>query len=64
ALLKNDISTRRYFYPSLNQLPFIKNQVSCPVSEDISKRVLALPLYTDLASEDIIRISTIINQAV
>jgi dTDP-4-amino-4,6-dideoxygalactose transaminase len=63
ALLKNDISTRRYFYPSLNQLPFIKDQVSCPVSEDISKRVLALPLYTDLASEDIIRISTIINQA-
>ncbi len=63
ALLKNDVTTRRYFYPSLNQLPFIKNQVSCPVSEDVSKRVLALPLYTDLASEDIIRISTIINQA-
>lgn len=41
------VFTRRYFYPSLNRLPFLKGE-SCPVSEDISCRVLALPLYYDL----------------
>jgi dTDP-4-amino-4,6-dideoxygalactose transaminase len=40
------INARRYFYPSLNELPQIKNsKSSCPISEDISKRVLSLPLY-------------------
>lgn len=41
------VFTRRYFYPSLNKLPFLTGEV-CPVSEDISTRVLALPLYYDL----------------
>lgn len=60
-LLKNEINTRRYFYPSLNKLPFLVNKFSCPVSEDISKRVLCLPMYYDLESKDIERISKIIN---
>lgn len=64
TLLQNKVSTRRYFYPSLNNLPFISNSQSCPVSEDISKRVLALPLYADLESNDIIRISDIINEII
>lgn len=52
--LKNiSVNPRRYFYPSLNRLPFIKNQVIMPVSESISSRVLCLPLYNDLAKEDI-----------
>ncbi|MBL7701544.1 MAG: DegT/DnrJ/EryC1/StrS family aminotransferase [Ferruginibacter sp.] len=41
------IFTRRYFYPSLNKLPFAKGN-GCPVSENISPRVLALPLYHEL----------------
>lgn len=44
-LKQNDINARRYFYPSLNELPFIKKSQSCPISEDISRRVLCLPLY-------------------
>ena len=51
------IYTRRYFYPSLNQLPFLKG-MNCPVSEDISGRVLALPIYYDL---EITEVNTIIN---
>lgn len=40
------INTRRYFYPSLNQLPQIKGpKVDCCISEDISKRILSLPLF-------------------
>jgi dTDP-4-amino-4,6-dideoxygalactose transaminase len=42
-----NIYTRRYFYPSLNELPYLK-KVQCFVSEDVSRRVLCLPLYPDL----------------
>jgi dTDP-4-amino-4,6-dideoxygalactose transaminase len=61
ALLQsNEINTRRYFYPSLNNLPFLDYQ-QCPVSENISSRVLALPLFYDLAKNDVLRISKLIN---
>jgi dTDP-4-amino-4,6-dideoxygalactose transaminase len=60
ALLKGDITTRRYFYPSLNTLPFILYN-ECIVSESISKRVLALPIYYDLSNSDVERIARIIN---
>lgn len=53
-LAKKNIFPRRYFYPSLNTLPYLKDAQSCPVSEDISKRVMCLPLYPDL-EEDIVR---------
>jgi dTDP-4-amino-4,6-dideoxygalactose transaminase len=46
------IFTRRYFYPSLNQLSFVKGN-ACPVSENISPRVLALPLYHELELTEI-----------
>jgi dTDP-4-amino-4,6-dideoxygalactose transaminase len=59
-LKSNNINTRRYFYPSLNTLPFIEYQ-SCPVSESISSRVLALPLYYELEEKDIRRICEHIN---
>lgn len=61
TLFKNEVNTRRYFYPSLNNLPFLTEHYSCPVSEDISKRVLCLPMYYDLESADIERICNIIN---
>ncbi len=60
-LFNNGINTRRYFYPSLNNLPFLTEYYSCPVSEDISKRVLCLPLYHDLEKENIEKICIIIN---
>jgi dTDP-4-amino-4,6-dideoxygalactose transaminase len=62
ALLKNNISVRRYFYPSLNQLPFTGKIQSCLVSEDLSKRVLSLPLYDSLPENDVERICAIINE--
>lgn len=60
SLEEAQIFTRRYFYPSLNKLPFVPYQ-PCEVSEDISLRVLCLPLYYDLAGEDAQKICTIIN---
>lgn len=51
-LKQHGVSGRRYFYPSLNELPFLQKQ-SCPVSEDISRRVLCLPLYVGLAADEV-----------
>lgn len=57
-----NIFPRRYFYPSLNKLHYIKNKVACPVSESVSRRVLCLPLFVDLQKEDQNRIIDIINE--
>ncbi len=62
-LQQNNINTRRYFYPSLNNLPQFKGE-SCPVSESISSRVLALPMYYDLADEDVTKIGRLIKTSV
>ena len=52
ALAAEKITTRRYFYPSLSKLKYVKRQ-KAPISEDISKRVLCLPLFYDLTKEEI-----------
>jgi dTDP-4-amino-4,6-dideoxygalactose transaminase len=59
----NQINPRRYFYPSLNTLPFLQRKRACPISEDTSSRVLCLPLYDSLEKEDVLRISLLITQA-
>ena len=59
-LQHNNINTRRYFYPSLNQLPYMNNIKSCPVSEDLSKRVLCLPLFYDLQANQITHIAELV----
>lgn len=52
-LKDNEIGTRRYFYPSLaNALPYLE-PASMPITDDISKRVLCLPLYYDLSFEEV-----------
>jgi dTDP-4-amino-4,6-dideoxygalactose transaminase len=49
-LAKENIFPRRYFYPALNRLPYRQGE-SCPVAEDISARILCLPLYHQLTME-------------
>lgn len=51
-LNKFEIYPRRYFYPSLNELDYVGDYI-LPVSEDISKRILCLPLYFDLSEVEI-----------
>lgn len=60
ALNAEEIYPRRYFYPSLNHLPYLKTQVEMPVADSISTRVLCLPLSSDYNKEDIDRISKLI----
>lgn len=64
ALNKEDIYPRRYFYPSLNKLPYLKNYKSCSVSEDICSRIACLPLYPQLDLDIINKICKIIKELV
>jgi dTDP-4-amino-4,6-dideoxygalactose transaminase len=59
-LAVQEIYPRRYFYPSLEALPYIESNL-CPIAEDIAKRVLCLPLYTTLEEKDIETIVNLIN---
>ncbi|MCA0398094.1 MAG: DegT/DnrJ/EryC1/StrS family aminotransferase [Bacteroidetes bacterium] len=59
ALNASYIYPRRYFYPSLNRLPYV-DHTSMPIAESVSSRVVCLPLYHDLSRENIKRIVTII----
>lgn len=47
-LNNENIFPRRYFYPSVNTYTTIVPYKHMPISEDVSKRVLCLPLYYDL----------------
>jgi len=61
SLNADGIYPRRYFYPSLDTLPYI-NTNDCPISDDIAKRILCLPLYDDISLDDQKRIIGIIKK--
>jgi dTDP-4-amino-4,6-dideoxygalactose transaminase len=53
SLKLHEIFVRRYFYPSLsNVLPYIEKSVMA-ITEDVSRRVICLPLYHDLTIEEV-----------
>ncbi|MHA4808298.1 DegT/DnrJ/EryC1/StrS family aminotransferase [Flavitalea flava] len=56
------IYPRRYFYPALHALPYLKNKKELPVAESAASRVLCLPLYHDLTTDEIKRICSIIAE--
>lgn len=60
ALAENEIYARRYFWPSLNTLPYV-TRIECPFSENIASRIACLPLYPDLANDDVLKICKIIK---
>lgn len=61
ALNKENIFPRRYFYPSLDTLKYIEPKQYCPIARDIAKRILCLPMYADLESNDQYHICEIIQ---
>ncbi len=60
ALNNENIYPRRYFYPAINTLSRILSYQEAPISEEISSRILCLPLYYDLDCDIIEKISNII----
>lgn len=64
ALNAENVFPRRYFYPSLNKLPYLKSYQRMEVAEDISSRILCLPLSSDLNNESTERIAAIILKTI
>lgn len=64
-LKENDIMARKYFYPLTNSLDCYKGRFNAndtPIAKYVSERILTLPLYADLALEDVDRICKIIKR--
>jgi len=62
-LKKHNINARKYFYPLTNSFECYKDRFDTqetPVAKYIAERVLTLPLYADLALEDVDKICSII----
>jgi dTDP-4-amino-4,6-dideoxygalactose transaminase len=55
-----DIHVRRYFYPSLDSLPYVHSG-HCPISRNVSDTVLCLPLYNGLPTSVVDHIVRTIN---
>ena len=63
ALAAKGIGARKYFYPLTNTFSAFNRKYDVnetPVALHISKRILTLPLYADLALEDVDRICEVI----
>ncbi len=61
ARLENqNINPRRYFYPSLEELPYVSSE-NCQIAKDIAARVLCLPLNIELSNKQVSLIIKLIN---
>jgi len=59
-LTAHNVHTRRYFYPSLAMsLPYVEHK-NLEITDDISKKVLCLPLYYDLTLQQLDNICELI----
>lgn len=56
-----NIYPRCYFYPSINTFNKLFPSVSVPCSEDFASRILCLPLYYDLLTNEMDRIIKMIT---
>lgn len=61
ALSAMNIFPRRYFYPSLNTLPYVNNQ-QANISENTASQILCLPNFFDLDLSVVDNICTILNE--
>jgi dTDP-4-amino-4,6-dideoxygalactose transaminase len=62
VLQDNWVYPRRYFYPGLNTLKYV-NPASLPVSDDLSRRVLVLPLSHGLGVEEVDYVARLLLRA-
>ena len=57
-----NIFPRRYFYPSLNKLPYVSYK-EMSVSESIAKRIMCIPLYHSITKLELEKIVKCINKS-
>lgn len=60
-----NVYSRRYFYPLLTDFaPYVYSRGTCPIAEDIARRVLTLPTYYGLAPDDVMTIAECVKEIV
>ena len=64
---EDKIFCRRYFYPLISDFPMYRGLPSAhpsnlPIASAVARKVLCLPMYPDLADEDIMRIIGLLSQ--
>ncbi|MGD9950688.1 MAG: DegT/DnrJ/EryC1/StrS family aminotransferase [Desulfobulbus sp.] len=64
---ENDIHPRRYFYPLISDFPMYRGLPSAqrknlPVAAEIALKILCLPIYADLTTDDIDRVISILEE--
>ena len=62
ALRSEGVMARRYFWPSLNRLPYV-DAPACEVAESVAERVLCLPLHSELPHATVQRIAGLVRTA-
>ncbi len=63
-LENNRVSPRRYFYPLLSDVNYLKGDYDVKIASDVSKRIICLPLFYDLTAEEIDYIIRIIIRTI
>ncbi len=66
SMAKEEVITRKYFYPLTGEFTCVKNNVSVgrtPVAEKAAATVLCLPMYPDLTPGEIERVVIALRQA-
>lgn len=63
ALKTQNIIPRRYFYPGLHTLPYVKS-TEVPECDDVYKRVLCLPLSHELTAKQVSLIAKTLNASI
>jgi dTDP-4-amino-4,6-dideoxygalactose transaminase len=59
-LERHEIYTRRYFYPSLEMMPYVHEQHSTCHSQYVTERILCLPMYDGLSRANIRKICNLL----
>lgn len=62
-LIEKGVQTRRYFYPSLSEVPVYKGLGNTPNSNELSRKILCLPLYFDLKLEEVQEICQLVIES-
>ena len=62
---KCNVFTRRYFYPLLTEFaPYVYGKGACPIAENLASRVLTLPTYFGLSTEDVKMIAESVKEII
>ena len=63
AILESEgVMARRYFWPSLNRLPYV-DASACDIAESVAERVLCLPLHSEMPQATVEHIAGLVRTA-